>query len=98
MALCAKVVFQFQPPISRVNFSNNISVPEITWHTFWNLLTIKLKDESIHDSIEWSGLYPQVNISPWLWNFSDLQCPDYWNKHFVKLLLSWYDPDISPSR
>ena len=96
MALCAKVVFQIQPPISRFNFSNNISVPRITWHTLWSLLTIKLKDESIHDSIEWSGLYLQVNISPWLWNVSDLQCPDYWNKHFVKLLFSWYDLDISP--
>ena len=31
-----------------------------------NLLTINLKDESFHNSIEWSGLYLQVNIPPWL--------------------------------
>ena len=30
------------------------------------LLTINLKDESFHNSIEWSGLYLQVNIPPWL--------------------------------
>ena len=29
------------------------------------LLTINLKDESFHNSIEWSGLYLQVNIAPW---------------------------------
>ena len=30
------------------------------------LLTINLEDESFHNSIEWSGLYLQVNIPPWL--------------------------------
>ena len=29
-ALCAKGAFQIQPPISGVNFSNNISIPHIT--------------------------------------------------------------------
>ena len=29
-ALCTKDVFQIQPPISGANFSNNISVPNIT--------------------------------------------------------------------
>ena len=31
-----------------------------------NLLTVNLKDESFHNSMEWSGLYLQVNIPPWL--------------------------------
>ena len=30
-----------------------------------NILTINLEDESFHNSIEWSGLYLQVNIPPW---------------------------------
>ena len=30
---------------------------------------IKLKDESFRNSIEWSGLYLQVNIPPWLGKF-----------------------------
>ena len=38
-ALCAKGVFQIQLTISGVNFSNNIPVPQITWHNLWNLLT-----------------------------------------------------------
>ena len=31
-----------------------------------NLSAINLKDESFHNSIEWSGPYYQVNITPWL--------------------------------
>ena len=31
-----------------------------------DLLTINLRDESFHSSKEWSGLYLQVNIPPWL--------------------------------
>ena len=31
-----------------------------------NLSTINLKDEFFHNSIEWLGLYLQVNIPPWL--------------------------------
>ena len=30
-----------------------------------NLLIINLKDESFHNSIEWSELYLQVNIPQW---------------------------------
>ena len=30
------------------------------------LLTVNFKDESFHNSIEWSGIYLQVNILPWL--------------------------------
>ena len=43
--LCAKGAFQIQTPISRVNFSNDISIPHITWHNLKppNLLTINLK-------------------------------------------------------
>ena len=44
-------IFQIQPPISGVNFSNNISVPYITWHNLWNLLTINLKNESFLNSM-----------------------------------------------
>ena len=31
-----------------------------------NFLTINLKDESFHESIEWSGFCLQVNIPSWL--------------------------------
>ena len=31
-----------------------------------NLLIINLKDESFRNSLEWSGLYLQLNIPPWL--------------------------------
>ena len=53
-AECAKGVFQIQPPISGVNFSNNMSVPQTrvnmneTEHdtTFETALTINHKDKS----------------------------------------------------
>ena len=32
----------------------------------FNLLAYNLKDESFHNSLEWSGLNLQMNISPWL--------------------------------
>ena len=38
-ALYAKGVFQIQLPISGVHFSNNIPIPQITWHNLWNFLT-----------------------------------------------------------
>ena len=31
-----------------------------------NLLSINLKNKSFHNSLEWPGLYLQVNISTWL--------------------------------
>ena len=31
-----------------------------------NLLTMNLRDEPFHNSIEWSGFYLQVNIPPCL--------------------------------
>ena len=34
-----------------------------------NFLTINIEDESLHNSIEWSRIYLQVNIPPWLGNF-----------------------------
>ena len=34
--------------------------------TPFKLLTINLKDESFHNLIEWSELYLQMNIPPWL--------------------------------
>ena len=57
----------------------------------FSLLAINLKDKSFR----MDGLYLQVNIPPWLEKFSDLQCSNYWKKHFVKLLLPWYVLAIS---
>ena len=57
-ALFVKVAFQIEAPISANNFSNNISIPHITWCNFWNLLALNLKDKSFHNSIEWSWFYP----------------------------------------
>ena len=34
-----------------------------------NFLTINTEDESLHNSIEWSRIYLQVNIPPWLGKF-----------------------------
>lgn len=61
-ALCAKGICQIQSPFSVVNFANNVSILHITWHNFWDLLSTNLNDKSFHDSIEWSGIYLQVNI------------------------------------
>ena len=90
-ALYANGVFRIQHPISGVNFSNHISIPNDTTLKPLKLLTINLKDESFHNSIEWPKLYLQVNIPPRWEKFPDLQCSDYWKMHFVKLLLPWYD-------
>ena len=58
-----KGVFQIQPPISGVNFSNKISIPQVrvnmreTEHdtTFENsFLIINHKDKPFHNSKEWS--------------------------------------------
>ena len=35
-------------------------------HNLWKLLTINLKDKSLHNSIDWSGFHLQVYIQPWL--------------------------------
>ena len=47
--ISAKGVSQIHPPVFGVNFSNNISIPQVrvnikkteNWQNFWNLLTIK---------------------------------------------------------
>ena len=65
--LCAKGVFQIQPPISGVNFSNNMSAPPYNMTETLeplNLLTINLKDESFLNSLELSGVNLQVDIPP----------------------------------
>ena len=38
-AFCAKGFFQIQPLISGIDFSNKISIPQITLNNLWNLLT-----------------------------------------------------------
>ena len=77
-----KGAFQIYSPVSRLNISNNISLPQVrvsikeTEHdNFWNFLTINVLDKSFHN-IEWSR--PSV----------DLQCSDNSkiNLSFVKLL------------
>ena len=56
-ALRAKSIFQIQPTISGVHFSNNTSIPHIYGTTFETFLTIKLNDKSLNNSIQWSWLY-----------------------------------------
>ena len=66
--MCTKGVFQIQPPISGVNFSNNMSVPPYNMTEtlkLLNLSTINLKDESFLNSLELSGVNLQVDIPPW---------------------------------
>ena len=51
--------------------------------------TTFIKDKSFHNSIEWSRLNLQVNISPYgCRKFSDLQYKDCWKMHlsFMELL------------
>ena len=59
-----------------------------------NLLTIKLKDESFHNSIGWSESSSEYSTITGK-NFQ-IYCPDKWKKHFVKLLPPWYHLIISP--
>ena len=42
-----------------------------------NLLTIKLKDKSFHNSVKWSGRYLQVKVLHGWEKVSDLQFSDY---------------------
>ena len=58
--------FQIQAPICAVSFPSNISVSGRSWHNLWNLLTIKLKNKSFHNSIDLSGLYLKMYIPSWL--------------------------------
>ena len=87
--------FQIQPLFLVLTFQikyqdpNNMTQP-------WNFLTNNLKDKSFRNSTEWSGLYLQMNILPWLRKFLDLLCSDYWKMYFVNLLPHWHDLIISP--
>ena len=80
-------------------FSNSTPIHQITWHVPLkplNLLTINLKDESFHNSIEWSGLYFKW-IFHHVWeHFLDLKRSAYWKMQFVKLFSPRYDLIISP--
>ena len=61
-----KGCFSNSTPIYCVNIWSNILIPHTTWRSLRKLLTITHKDKSFHNSIEWSGLYHPVNITPWL--------------------------------
>ena len=93
-ALCAKGICQIQSPFSVVNFANNVSILHITWHNFWNLLSTNLNDKSFHDSIEWSGIYLQVNVPLRLGKTFRFSVFRLLENPFVKLPLSMI---ISPS-
>ena len=61
-AQCVKDVFQIQSPVCDVYFSNNILIPQTrvnnraaTWFDLRHLLTINLKDKSLHYSKGWLG-------------------------------------------
>ena len=40
-----------------------------TWLVLLKLLRINFKNKSLHNSIDWLGLYLQISIPPWLGNF-----------------------------
>ena len=41
-----------------------------TWRVLLKLIRINFKNKSLHNSIDWSGLYLQISIPPWLGKFS----------------------------
>ena len=81
--LLAKGIFETQHHFSGIDFSNDMSMPQITWHNLWkHLLTSR-----INPSITlWNG---RGFIFKWIFHhgweiISDVQCSDDWNIHFVK--------------
>ena len=65
-AQCAVGAFQKQYPICAVNFTNNISKSDWTWHSLWKLVTVNFRNKYFLNSVDWSGLYLQVYIPSWL--------------------------------
>ena len=51
-----------------------------------NILTINLKNESFHNPEEWSGVYLEANIQPWLGKIFRFIVFRLLEIHFVKLL------------
>ena len=66
-----------------------------TWCNLWILLTINLKDQSFHNSVEWSGFYLQVKIPTWLGKFVLSALFKLLKNVFLKLP-PWHDSIISP--
>ena len=72
-----KMSFRFNPMFPLLTFQIIYNIPDQnqhqgnwTWNNLWNLLTIRFKNKSFHNSIEWSWLNLQVNIiTPWLGKF-----------------------------
>ena len=68
-AQCAEDGFQIQSPICGANFSNIISITEVSVSErktevdfIFNLLNINLKKKSFHNSIDWcKGLFSSVS-------------------------------------
>ena len=65
-----------------------------TWYDIWNLLAVNVKDKPFHSSIDWSGLYLQVFIPPWLGNIFRFTVFTLLKNAFVKLS-PWHDLIIS---
>ena len=63
------LLFKFNPLFPVLNFQLIYQYSKQHDTTFEISQPLNLKDESFHNSIEWSGLYLQVNIPPWLGNF-----------------------------
>ena len=82
--IVCKGCFSNSTRISGVNFTNNISIPHITWQNLCPILTINLKNEFFHNSIECSMGF----IFKWISHhspekFSDLHYSVYWKMYFV---------------
>lgn len=101
------MVFKFNPLFALLTFriiyqGRNQYEGNWTWHKVWNLLTVNLTDKSIHSSIDWSVVYHQVCMSPWLRKLFQISIVQITRKSiFVKLLplsLAWSDHKSPPYR
>ena len=59
----------------------NISRSGWIWHRLWNLLTINLKNNSFHNSVDWAELYLQVYIPSQLGKIFRYTVLNYWEMY-----------------
>ena len=85
-----------QSPICAVDFTNNTSRSGWACPDLSNLLTINLKNKSFNNSVEWSCLYFQVYIPPWLAKVLKFAVFRLFEHAFVKLFHPWHDWPLIP--
>ena len=75
----------------------NISRSGWIWHRLWNLLTINLKNNSFHNSVDWAELYLQVYIPSQLGKIFRCTVFKLLGNVFMKLRHLWEDLIINSS-